>query len=415
MDIQRTPPPRRRKRSVIAAAVIILIVLATVALAQLRPAAVPVSRASIMTDVVKRGTLLRSVRGSGRLVPEASRWLAASTDARVEKVLVQPGTRVTAETIIIELSDPQQQQQALDAQWQLRAAEADYESLKASLEVERLNQQAANAQLRAEVENARLRAESDERMAKEGIVADLTRRQSSTNSESLQYRFELDTHRLRVTNETLQSRLAAQKATVEQRRALYMLRQNQLNSLGVRAGIDGVLQDIAVEVGQRVASGSTLARVVQPEKLKAEIRVPEARARDLAVGQSATIDTYNGKVAGVISRIDPAAREGAVTVDISITAPLPAGARPDLSVEAVIELGRLTNAMSVARPAGVQDKSSGHVFKLVDGGKAAERISVSFGQSSADAIEITQGLTAGDEIIVSDTSAWQKYEKIEIK
>lgn len=415
MDIQRTPNKRRLTRGVIIAVLVVLGLVVTAALAQLRPAAPQVKRASLMTDRVKQGTLLRTVRGSGRLVPQESRWTAAATNARVEKILVEPGTRVSADTVIIELSDPQQQQQALNAQWQLRAAEADYESLRATLEVERLNQQAANAALRAEFESARLRAESDEQMAKQGIVADLTRRVSATNSESLQRRLAIDEHRLKVTTTTLQSRLAAQKAEVEQQRAMYALMKNQVDSLRVAAGIDGVLQEVAVEVGQRVSAGATLARVVQPERLKGEIRIAEARARDLVLGQVATIDTYNGKVSGVVSRIDPAAREGSVTVDIRTTAPLPAGARPDLTVEAVIELGRVNDTVSVAPPVGAQENSTGTVFKLTNGGRTAERVRVTFGQSSADSIQVTQGLSAGDEIIVSDAAQWEKYDRIELK
>jgi HlyD family secretion protein len=416
MDIPRISETRpRTRRFIILGTLLAIVVVATVAIAQLRPAGAPVARAAVMTDKVVRGPLVRTVRGGGRLVPEQFRWLAAVTAGRVDKILVQPGTHVTADTVIVELSDPQQLQAALDAQWDVRAAEADYQSLKAALEMEKLNQQAGHAQLRAEWENARLRAEADAQMAKEGLVADITRKVSSRNAEELGRRVGIDEHRLAVTGASLQSRLAAQSAELEKRRALYNLRRAEVEGLRVRAGINGVLQVVSVEAGQRVAAGTTLARVVQPERLKAEIRIPEALARDVRVGEPAKIDTHNGIVAGLVSRIDPAAREGAVTVDITTTEPLPRGARPDLTVEATIELGRVADALTVSRPVGAQEQSDGVVFKLVDGGRAAERTRVSFGVSSADAIQITKGLAAGDEIVISDTSAWERHERVEFK
>lgn len=417
MDIQRTSPARGWKWRVAVMAVLATVVLVVaVAVAQLRPAGAPVRRASVMTDTVKQGPLVRTVRGGGRLVPEQLRWVAAVTDGQVERILVQPGTRVTAGTVLIELSHPRQLQAALDAEWQLRGAEADYESLKASLELERLNQQAAHAQLRAELENARLRADSDAQMNREGIVADITRKVSATNADELRRRLGIDEIRLQVTAASLQSRLASQRAEVEMRRALYNLRRAEVDALRVRAGIDGVLQQVTVDVGQRVAAGAALARVAQPERLKAEIRIAEAQARDVAVGMPATIDTHNGVVSGVVARIDPAARDGAVVVDIRTVEALPRGARPDLNVEATIELGRLASALRVARPVGAEEQTKGTVYKLVDGGRAAERIRVGFGLTAADTIQITAGLRAGDEIVVSDPSAWDdKYERIEFQ
>jgi HlyD family secretion protein len=416
MDVPRTQSPGRSKRRILIIAILVtLAIVAAVALAQLRPAGAPVTRTSVMTDTVKRATLVRNIRGSGTLVPENLRWIAAATAGQIEKVVVQPGTRVTADTVVIELSDPQQVQAAADAEWQLRGAEADLESLKASLELEQLAQQAAHAQLRAELESARLRAESDAQMAKQGIVADLSRKMSATNLEQLERRVALDDQRLALTTSSLQSRLAAQRAAVEMRRALYALRKSEVDALRVRAGIDGVLQQVSVTAGQRVAAGTPLARVAQPEQLKAEIQIAEAQAKDVYIGAPATVDTHNGMVAGVVSRIDPAARQGSVTLDIRITAPLPKGARPDLSVEAMIELGRVADALQVARPVGAQEQSSGTVFKVVDNGRAAERVQVAFGVSSADSIQITQGLQVGDEIVVSDTSNWDKFARIEFR
>lgn len=415
MDVPRNQPSRSKRRIAIAIALVVVAVIAAVALAQLRPAGSPVSRSSVMTDTVKRATLVRSIRGSGTLVPENLRWVAAATAGQIEKVLLQPGTRVAADTVIIELSDPQQLQAAADAEWQLRGAEADYQSLKASLELEQLGQQAAHAQLRAELESARLRAASDAEMAKQGIVADLTRKMSSTNLDQLEHRVALDDQRLALTTSSLQSRLAAQRAAVEMRRALFTLRKSEVDALRVRAGIDGVLQQVTVTAGQRVAAGTPLARVAQPEQLKAEIQIAEAQAKDVYVGAAATVDTHNGLVAGVVSRIDPAARQGSVTLDVRITAPLPKGARPDLNVEATIELGRVADALQVARPVSATEQAGGVAWKLVDHGRAAERVPVTYGLSSADSIQITQGLQVGDEIVVSDTSNWDKFTRIEFK
>jgi HlyD family secretion protein len=416
MDIPRPSKPRRvRTRVLLIALVAAVVIVATVAIAQLRPAGAPVNRSSVMTATVVRGTLVRSVRGPGRLVPEQFRWVAAITDGRIDKILVQPGTRVTADTVVLELSDPTQSQEAVDAEWQLRAAEADYETLKAALAQERLSQEAAYAELRGNFENARLRADSDAQMAKEGIVADLTRKVSATNAEQLQRRLTIEERRLSVGRASLESRLAAQRAEVEQRRALYRLRRGQVDALRVRAGIEGVLQEVRVEAGQRVTAGTTLARIVQPERLKAEIRIGESEARDVHTGNLAAISTPNGIVSGVVSRVDPAAREGSVTVDLRTTSPLPAGSRPDLSVEATIELGRLTDVLSVTRPVGAREHATGTVFKLVEGGRAAERVAVAFGVTSSESIQITKGLRAGDEIVISDAAAWDKDRRIEFK
>lgn len=413
MDIARNANSKKKRRVVTIAVAVAALIITTFAFATLKPAAPTVSQATVVIETVQTGPLTREVRGSGVLVPENIRWIAASTDARVERVVVQPGTAVTADTVLIELSDPQQQQAARDAQWQLRAAEAAYLAAKAELESERLDREAAAARLRAELEQARLRAKADEDLEKAGLAAKITRQLSESAANELARRVQFEEQRLATLGASQSARLAALQATVEQRRAMNDLAQQRIESLAVRAGIDGVLQQVAVQAGQRVNAGSTLARVAQPNRLKAEIRVAETQAKDLAVGQRAQIDTRNGIVAARVARIDPAATGGTVLVDLAIDGALPPGSRPDVSVDATIELERIPNTTYVARPVGAQESSAGTVFRVVD--DRATRVQVEFGRASATAIEIRRGLSAGDRVIVSDDAAYEKHDEIKLK
>lgn len=414
MDIARTTSQTASwRRWIWAAIALAAVVVTTVAFARLEPAAPPVDRNSVLIETVARGPLTSSVRGSGILVPETVRWIAAATAGRIERVLIQPGTRVQADTVIAQLSDPQQQQATLDAEWQLRAAEAAYDAARAELESERLDREAAAANLRAETAQARLRAKADAALAKEGLAAAITQQLSESAAASLEQRLRFEEQRLSILTSSQQSRLAALRAEVEQRRAMYALQREKSASLQVRAGIDGVLQQIAVQAGQQVAAGTTLARVAQPERLKAEIRVAETQVKDLRVGQRAEIDTRTGIVRASVARIDPAASNGTVLVDLRIDGPLPAGVRPDLSVDATVELERLASVVFVARPVRAQENSAGTVFRVT--GDRAHRVRVSFGRASASAIEIREGLAPGDRIIVSDDSAWTGHDAIEIR
>lgn len=416
MDIVRNAEKKRVPRGALYAAIaIVAVVLTTVAFARLEPAAPPVDRQTLVIETVQRGPLTRAVRGSGVLTPENVRWIAAATEGRVERVVAQPGTVVTAETVILELSDPQQQQSARDAEWQLRAAEAAYQAARAELESERLDREASTARLRAEAEQARLRAKADAELANAGLAAPITRQLSASNAASLEQRLKLEERRLGTLSSSQRARLAVLEAEVEQRRAMVDLQRQRIESLQVRAGIDGVLQQVAVQAGQRVGAGTTLARVAQPDRLKAEVRVPETQVKDLAVGQRAQIDTRTGIVAGRVARIDPAASNGTVLVDIAIDGALPAGARPDLGVDATIELERLPNVVYVARPVRAQENATGTVFRVDADGNSARRVQVAFGRASATAIEIRSGLAPGDRVIVSDDSAYDKYEEIEIQ
>lgn len=413
MDIVRTPKSKNLRRGLLAGAAAIAIVVTTVAFARLKPAAPGVSRASLVIESVRRGPMMREIRASGVLVPENIRWIAASTDARVERIVVQPGSAVSADTVLIELSDPQQQQSARDAEWQLRAAEAAFSAAQAELESDRLDRESGLARLRADHEQAKLRAAADAELERAGLVAGITRKISQSNADELARRVGFEEQRLRSMQDSQRARLAALRAEVEQRKAMNELRQQQTASLQVRAGIDGVLQQVSVQAGQRVAAGTNIARVARPDRLKAEIRVPETQAKDVVVGQRATIDTRNGIVAGRVMRIDPAVSNGTVLVDLAIDAPLPAGARPDLTVDAIIELDRIADTIFVTRPVNAQERTTGTLFRVT--GDEATRIPVDLGRASATTIEVRKGLNPGDQVIVSDTSAWEKHDRIRLR
>ena len=421
MDIPRPSAVARQKRIrrlMLSIAGLVVLVLVTVGLAQLKPAAPTVERGSIWPDVVKRGSMIRQVRGPGTLVPEDIRWIPATTNGRVERRLALPGTVVEPDTIILELSDEQVQQEALDAEYQLRAAEADLASLKVRLQNELLQQQSQAADIQAQFASARMTAEANEELSREGLQSKITTQISRVEADELANRHRIEQERLKIRGESADAQLAAERARVAQRRALYELRRNQLEALKVRAGIAGILQVVPVEVGQRVAVGTNLARVAAPGRLKAELRIPETQAKDLEVGLKAVIDTRNGEVEGRVARVDPAAQNGTVLVDVSFTGPLPKGARPDLSVDGTIELERLEEVLYVGRPAFGQEHSTVSLFKLTGPPEApdgAERVQVKFGRSSVNTIEVLEGLKAGDRVILSDMSAWDGRDRLRIR
>ncbi len=414
MDIKREDLARtkRRRQLIIGAVVLIGVVFATVGISQLEPAAPTVDRATVWIGEVERGPMVREVRGTGTLVPEEMRWIPASTEGRVERILVQPGERVEADTVLMELSDPRLVQGTLEAQWRLRAAQAEYESLKARLDGQRLEQESNVARIRAEAEQMRLRAQADEELAKEGLLGELPRRLSVSTADELERRAEFERQRLAALNESVRAQLASQGANVEQLRSMDEFQRQQYESLLVRSGTNGVLQQVAVEVGQRVAPGDTLAKIVDPERLKAELRIAETQARDIQIGQDAVIDTRNGKIEGRVSRIDPAAQGGTVTVDVSLEGPLPRGARPDLTVDGTIELERLDDVLYAGRPVHANDDSTIGLFRV--DGETASRVTVKIGRTSVSTIEIIDGLEEGDEVILSDMSAWDDYDRIRL-
>jgi HlyD family secretion protein len=420
MDIQRpasVAQAKKRKQVMFGVAGLIVIGIVSVTLARLKPAAPTVERATVWVDTVKRGPMLRQVRGLGTLVPvdEARRWVPASTQGRVERIVLRPGVQVTPDTIVLELSDPQVQQALNDADQQLRASEADFNSMKARLDAEALNQRAQAAIVRADFQNAQTEREMNEGLAKDGLVSTLVLRQSVVRAESLKTRDSIETDRLTVSEQSARAQLASAQALIDQRKSNLALRRQQVDQLRVRAGMAGVLEQVPVEVGQQVAPGTNLVRVADPTRLKAELRIAETQAKDLTIGQIASVDTRNGIIPGRVIRIDPAATNGTVTVDVALEGPLPRGARPDLSVDGTIELERLDNVLYVGRPAFGQEQSTVGLFKLDKATGEATRSQVQLGRSSVNTIEIRGGLAEGDEVVLSDMSAWDQFDRIRLR
>ena len=416
MDIPRPDVARKRRlrRVMYGVTGIILVPLITWGLSTLKPAAPTVEKATVWTDTVKRGPMLIQVRGLGTLVPEEILWIPATTDGRVVRRFVLPGSPVTADTVVLELTNPELEQLALDAEWQLRAAQAQLNSLKAQLESQLLDQKAAAATVQSEYQQAKLNAEKDEELAKLGLGASLNVKLSKAKAEALTTRNAIEQQRLQVSSDSVKAQLDAQKARVEQLRALYELKRTQLDSLRVRAGAEGVLQELPVEVGQRVTAGTILAKVAQPTRLKAQLKIPETQAKDVQIGQVASIDTRNGIIPGSVMRVDPAVQNGTVTVDVKLEGALPKGARPDLSVDGTIEIERLRDVLYVGRPAFGQPNSTVGIFKLEAGGKEAARVQVKLGRSSVNTVEILSGLQVGDQVILSDMSAWDAFNRIRL-
>jgi HlyD family secretion protein len=417
MDIQRPSNARAKKIRRIAYGTVALLLLGgvTYGLSKLRPAAPSVDRATIWPDEVKRGPMLREVRGLGTLVPEDIRWIPAQTEGHVDKWVLRPPAIVKPASIIMELSDPTVQKDAVDAEYQLKGAEAEYDNLKVQVNSDLMSQKATEASVRSDYEQARIQHETDEKLAKEGLTSVLIEQQSRVKSEQLSIRLKLEAERTKIATDSANARLASQQAKVEQMKALYRLKQSQMEALHVRAGIDGVLQLLPVDVGQHVTPGMNLARVADPKKLRAEIKIAETQAKDVVPGQKATIDTRNGIVNGHVSRVDPSVINGTVTVDVTIDDPLPAGARPDLSVDGTITLENLKDVLYVGRPVHGQADSTIGIFKIIDDGSEAVRVNVKLGRSSVNTIEILDGLKVGDKVILSDMSAWDNFDRVRLK
>lgn len=417
MDIQRTSNARVKKarRIVYGAVAVVSVAGVTFGVSRLRPAAPSVDRATIWTDEVKRGPMLREIHGLGTLIPENIRWIPAQTDSRVDRILIQPGAAVVPSSVILELTNPELQRDALDAEYQLKAAQADYENLKVQLNSELLNQKATAATVRGDYEQAKIQHEVDAKLRAEGLSATVTEQLSKVREQQLAIRLQLEEERTKNAAGSSRARLLAQQAHVNQQQALYDLKRSQLEALHVRAGIHGVLQIAPVQVGQHVTPGTNLARVADPKRLKAEIKIAETQARDVAIGQSAAIDTRNGVVKGLVARIDPSVQNGTVTVDVAITDALPLGARPDLSVDGTIELENLKDVLYVGRPVHGQSDSTIGLFKLLDNGSEAVRVSVKLGKSSVNTVEVIQGLKVGDKVILSDMSAWDAFDRVRLR
>jgi len=400
--------------AVYAVAVVGAVSLITFGVSRLKPAAPSVERGTILPDTVKRGTMVLQVRGLGTLVPEEIRVIAAAQEGRVERILVEPGTPVSSGTVLYELSNSELQQSAVDIEYQLRAAEADLNNLRARLDSERMTQQSATAQVHAEYQQARIQADTDEQLAKDGLIPALNLKLSRVKAEELENRYKIEQRRLEGRVKSDAAQVAAQQARISQLQAQLKLKREQVGTLFVRAGTDGVLQERLAEVGQQVQPGTVLARVAEMQHLKAQIKIAETQIKDIALGQQADIDTRNGIIPGHVSRIDPGAQGGTVTVDVALDGPLPQGARPELSVDGTITLARLENVLYVGRPAFGQAGATVGMFKIEPDGKEAVRVTVKLGRSSVNNVEILEGLQEGDQVILSDTSQWDAFNRIRL-
>jgi HlyD family secretion protein len=413
MDIPR-PELKRQKRLRqigIGAAVAVVLAIATVVLARLEPAAPTVARAAVWVDTVREGEMLRQVRGPGTLVPREIRWIAAQTAGRIERVFVRPGAVVEPDTVLAEMSNPDLMREADEARYELEAARAELTELELRLRSEALDQRAAVAAAKAAYEGARLQAEA-ERAA--GVVPALQVRRSELLAEELKTSLDIEQERLAQFGASVNAQIVARKARLAQDENAFARVQEQVASLKVRAGLGGVVQQVLSEEGETVVLGANIARVARPDELQAELRVPETQARDVQLGQLVSVDTRNGLVEGRVSRIDPAVREGTVQVDVELTGKLPQGARPDLSVDGTIEIERLPRVMFTGRPAYGQPNSTIGLFKLIEDGRYAVRVPVEVGRTSVNSVEVLQGLAVGDQVILSDTSAWDDADRIRL-
>lgn len=416
MDIPR-PDQKRKKRvrqALIGGAAAVVLAAVTVGLARLEPAAPKVARASVWVDAVREGEMLRQVRGPGTLVPHEIRWIAAQTDARVERILVRPGAQVEPDTVIVEMSNADLMQKAEAARYALEAAEAELTEKKLQLEGQQLDRRAAVAQASSEYESARLQAEAEKSLVADGIVPAIQYRRSELEAEQLKTRLGIEQERLSQWSALMKAQIASQSAHVDETRSAHKRLLDQVDSLRVRAGLAGVLQQVLVEAGQRITLGANIASVARPDDLQAELRIPETQARDVQLGQRVSVDTRNGIVDGQVSRIDPSVQGGTVQVDVELTGELPRGARPDLSVDGTIEIERLEDVVYTGRPALGQPNSTISLFKLVEEGRYAVRVPVQLGRSSVNTVEIVEGLTPGDQVILSDTSAWDDDDRIRL-
>jgi len=418
MDIARPDIRKQKQRRRILGTVIGLVVVTglTIAIMRLKPAAPEVDRSTVLIDSVKRGSMLRQVRGIGSLIPsqEFIRQIPAETEATVVRIRMLPGSQVSASTILLDMSNPQVEQAAVDAKLQLKAAEAELQSMRVTLESNLMNQRAGAATVNADFTQAKLQAETDKALFDLGVISGLAYKNSKSKADELTTRNNIENQRLDINQRANESQVAEQQAKVDQIRVLAGLKQEQLDALKVRAGIEGVLVDLPLQVGQHVLPGTMLAKVVQPNHLIAELKVPETQARDVQIGQPAVVDTHNGTASGTVMRVDPAVQNGTVTVDINLTGELPKGARPDLSVDGTIDLEKLDDTLYVGRPAFGQENSTISLFKLDPDGKGAVRVPVKVGRASVSSIQVIEGLREGDSVILSDMSRNDNTERIRL-
>jgi HlyD family secretion protein len=417
MDIAKPGEGKRRRtrRAIYVGGGVVGLVLATVALARLKPAAPSVERTAVWTDTVKRGPMLLEVRGLGTLVPETTWTVPAATEGRVAKRYLLPGNPVKAGTVILDLTNPQLEQETLDAKYQLKGAEASLEQTRAQLQNQLMDKRTQAASVSSQYRTAEMQKEAKEQLLKNGLAPVLDVKTAEVQAEELEKQNDLAQKEVETFEHSIDAQLAVQQASVDQKRALYELKKSQLDELHVRSGEDGVLQELDVDVGQQVAQGTALLKVAQPTQLKAALQIAETQAKDVQTGQLASIDTHNGRIAGHVIRIDPAVLNGTRTVDVKLDGPLPPGAVPQLSVEGTIEIEHLTDVLYVGRPVHGDAESTIGLFKLVDGGKEAVRVNVVLGRASVNTVEIRKGLEIGDQVILSDMSASDNYDRVRLE
>jgi HlyD family secretion protein len=416
MDIQRPSQARAKlkKRILIGTAAAAALVGITVLLARLKPAVPSVDRSLVWIDTVKRGPMVRQVHGPGTLVPVDIRWIAARTQGRVERIVLLPGANVEPDSVIIVLSNPDVTQAAVDTESQLKAGEAELSNLKVTVQSGVLQSESDAATAKANFEETRLNAQVNDQLFKDGLVSELALRLSKVTAEQAETLNSIAQKRFAFAQDSVVPQLAVEQAKVDQLRDQAKLKLAEADALNVRAGMRGILQVVPVEVGAQVLPGANLARVADPTKLKAEIQVAETQAKDVQIGQPAEIDTRNGLVSGKVSRVAPSVQNGTVTVEVFFTGELPLGARPDLSVDGVVELEHLNDVIFVGRPAFGQEHSTANIFRLDGDGVYANRAQVQLGRSSVNTIEIVKGLEPGDRVILSDMSQWDAHDRIKL-
>ncbi len=419
MDIARPEfKQQKRRRQIVLGAVIAVVVIAvTVVVYRLRPAAPTVERGTVWTDSVKRGSMLRQVRGIGSLVPsqESVLQIPAETEATVVRIRMLPGSQVKADTVLMEMSNPQVEQAAVDAELQWKAAQAEYQSQRAKLESDLMNQKAGAATVKADYSQAKLQSDTDKALYDLGVISGMAYKNSKGKSDELTIRNDLEDQRLASTQRAIEAQLSEQQSKVEQMKVLADLKKKQLDALKVRAKIEGVLVELPLHVGEHVLPGAMLAKIVQPNHLMAALKVAETQARDVQIGEPATVDTHNGVISGTVMRVDPAVQNGTVTVDVKLTGEIPKGARPDLSVDGTIDLERLDNVLYVGRPAFGQENSTISLFKLDGDGRDAVRVPVKVGRASVNSIQVIDGLKEGDTVVLSDMSRWDNTDRIRLQ
>lgn len=416
MDIKREGIGKQKMIRRVLLGIVIVLALGgtTYGLSKLKPAAPTVEAATLWPDQVKRGSMLRQVRGLGTLVPEEILFVPTVSEGRVDRRLMLAGTTVTKDTVILELSNQELQNSLVESEWNVKAAEADLQDLRVRLERDKLVQKAKAAQIQSEAVQAELKAERDEKLFKDGLTAELTVKLSRATADELKHRLQIEQESLRSIDDMIRAQIESKRVGIERLRAAYALKRKQVEDLRVRAGVDGVLQELSVQVGQRVTLGTVLAKISQPWRLKAELKIPETQVNEIRIGMKADVDTRNGIIPGLVARIDPAAVNGTVTVDVRLSGELPPSARPDLSVDGTIEIEKLNDVLNVGRPVIGQANATISLFRYTPDGKEAERVQVKLGRISVNAVEVISGLKLGDRVILSDMSQWDAHNRIRL-